>query len=213
MKSRRLARTVLDRQEPNMVLWLVSHNDVNNYMYFVIMNATLINTIDPLRTEDISESRMVLIRKTFVRNNLHSPWLTLQWRHDKRIGVSNHQPHGCLLNRLFGRRSKIISKLRVTGLCAGNSPGTGEFPAQMASNAKNVSIWWRHHAHGMSTSSEPPNHTIPFTWRACLSGHWVATAVLALITPREVQKVTEENSESKRFSTLLIFVIQTPFNF
>ena len=27
-------------------------------------------------------------------------------------------------------------KLRVTGLCAGNSPGTGEFPAQMASNAE-----------------------------------------------------------------------------
>ena len=37
------------------------------------------------------------------------------------------------------------SKLRVTGLCAGSSPGTGEFPAQMASNAENVSIWWRHH--------------------------------------------------------------------
>ena len=26
-----------------------------------------------------------------------------------------------------------------------NSPGTGEFPAQMASNAENVSIWWRHY--------------------------------------------------------------------
>ena len=37
------------------------------------------------------------------------------------------------------------SKLRVNGLCAGNSPVTGEFPAQMASNAENVSIWWRHH--------------------------------------------------------------------
>ena len=40
---------------------------------------------------------------------------------------------------------KTTSKLRVNGLCAGNSPGTGEFPAQMASNAENVSIWWRHH--------------------------------------------------------------------
>ena len=39
------------------------------------------------------------------------------------------------------------SKLRVTGLCEGNSPVTGEFPAQIASNAENVSIWWRHHAH------------------------------------------------------------------
>ena len=27
-------------------------------------------------------------------------------------------------------------KARVTGLCAWNSPGTGEFPAQMASNAE-----------------------------------------------------------------------------
>ena len=35
---------------------------------------------------------------------------------------------------------KKTSKLRVTGLCAGNSPGTGEFPAQMASDAENVSI-------------------------------------------------------------------------
>ena len=70
---------------------------------------------------------------------------TLQWRHNGRDGVSNHQPHDCLLNRLFKRRSKKTSKLRVTGLCAGNSPVTGEFPAQRASNVENVSIWWRHH--------------------------------------------------------------------
>ena len=43
--------------------------------------------------------------------------------------------------------SKKTSKLRVTGLCEGNSPVTGEFPAQRASNADNVSIWWRNHAH------------------------------------------------------------------
>ena len=70
---------------------------------------------------------------------------TLRWRHNDHAGVSNHQPHGCLLNRLFRRKSKKTSKLCVTGLCAGNSPGTGEFPAQMASNAENVSIGWRHH--------------------------------------------------------------------
>ena len=64
----------------------------------------------------------------------------LQWRHNGRDGVSNHQPLDCLLNRLFRRRSKKTSKLRVTGFCAGNSPGTGEFPAQRASNAENVSI-------------------------------------------------------------------------
>ena len=47
----------------------------------------------------------------------------LQWRHNDHDGVSNHQPHGCLLNRLFRRRSKKTSKLCVTGLCVGNSPG------------------------------------------------------------------------------------------
>ena len=30
------------------------------------------------------------------------------------------------------------SKLRVTGLCDGNSPVTGEFPAQRASNAETI---------------------------------------------------------------------------
>ena len=66
--------------------------------------------------------------------------VTLQWRHNGRGSVSNHQLYDCLLNRWFRRRSKKTSKLRVTGLCAGNSPGTG----QMASNAENGSIWWRH---------------------------------------------------------------------
>ena len=43
------------------------------------------------------------------------------------------------------------SKARVTGLCEGNLLGTGEFPAQRASNAENVSIWWRHHETNVST--------------------------------------------------------------
>ena len=55
----------------------------------------------------------------------------------------------CWLNPLFRCRSKKTSKLRVTGLCAGNSPVTGEFPVQMASNAENFSTWWRHHVSGI----------------------------------------------------------------
>ena len=46
----------------------------------------------------------------------------LQWRHNGRDCISNHQPRDCLHNRLFRRRSKKTSKLRVTGLCAGNYP-------------------------------------------------------------------------------------------
>ena len=63
-----------------------------------------------------------------------------QWRHNEPHGVSDHQPYDCLPNRLFSRRSKETSKLRVTGLRGGNSPVTGEFPAQRVNNAENVSI-------------------------------------------------------------------------
>ena len=45
----------------------------------------------------------------------------LEWRHNGLDSVSNHQPHNYLLNRLFRRRSKKTSKLRVTGLSEGNS--------------------------------------------------------------------------------------------
>ena len=69
----------------------------------------------------------------------------LLWRRNERDGVSNHQRFDCQLSRLFRRRSKKTSKLSVTGLCAGNSPVTGELPTQRDSNAENVSIWWRHH--------------------------------------------------------------------
>ena len=57
-----------------------------------------------------------------------STFNTLQWHHNKRDCVSNHQPRDCLLNRLFRLRSKKTSKLRVTSLCAGNSPGPVNSP-------------------------------------------------------------------------------------
>ena len=90
---------------------------------------------------------------------------SLQWRHNGHDGVSNHQPYDCFFNRLFRHRSKKTSRLRVTGLCAENSPVTGEFPAQRASNVENVSIWWRHH-------DTPLNHSplsySDITWAAWL---------------------------------------------
>ena len=75
-----------------------------------------------------------------------SEWqLPLRWRHNGRDSVTNHQPNDCLLDRLFRRKSTKTSKLCAIGYCAGNSPVTVEFPAQMTSTAENVSIWWRHH--------------------------------------------------------------------
>ena len=63
--------------------------------------------------------------------------VALKWRHNGHNGASNHQPYDCLLNRKLRHRSKKTSKLRVAG--------DRWIPAQMASNAENVSIWWRHH--------------------------------------------------------------------
>ena len=51
-----------------------------------------------------------------------------------------------------------ILKLRVTGLCEGNSPVTGEFPAQRVSNVENVSIWWRHNGLFHVLITKPRTH-------------------------------------------------------
>ena len=73
-------------------------------------------------------------RTIFVQNSL---WTA----REQPVWVRECDVTEALINRLFRRRSKKTSKLSVTGLCAGNSPGT----AQMASYAENVSISWRHH--------------------------------------------------------------------
>ena len=90
---------------------------------------------------------------------------SLRWRHNEHDSVSNHQHRDCFLHRLFRHRSKNTSKLRVTGLCAGNSPEAGEFPAQMANNEENFSIWWRHHGWfyclNSKRKSQPQSHNKP----------------------------------------------------
>ena len=127
---------------------------------------------------------------------------TLQWRHNGRDSVSSHQPHDCLLNRLFRRRSKKPSKLRVTGLCAVNSPGTVEFPAQMANYAENISIWWRHNKQFWNDPGEGLQGKW-FLWRIqyparymttwlkhCIDiGHCVSTIVLWSKTHRQIRIV------------------------
>ena len=128
------------------------------------------------------------------------PWLTYpsRWRHNERDGVSNHQPYDSLLNRLFWRRSKKTSKLRVTGICEGNSPVTGEFPAQRASNAEDVSIWWRHHA---GAGGHAPNFWWPLT--PCLLDHSVTASLppqtdielpLTLTCRKKTQTIRNDNS-------------------
>ena len=60
--------------------------------------------------------------------------------------VSNHLRHNDLLNRLFRRRSKTTSKLRITCLCEGNSPATGEFSHKWPVTRKMFPFDGREHA-------------------------------------------------------------------
>ena len=70
---------------------------------------------------------------------------TLQWLHNGRDSVSNTSltiVYSTVYSHTDQRKHQSSASLAFV---QGNSPGTGEFPAQMASNMKNVSIWWRHH--------------------------------------------------------------------
>ena len=105
-------------------------------------------TCVPCVSRIVHAALLVLLYPLFyvheAQNNIKN--MLLQWRHNELDSVSNHRRLDGLLNRLFRRWSKKTSKLRLTGLCEGNSSGTGEFPSERASNAENVSIWLRHHA-------------------------------------------------------------------
>ena len=67
--------------------------------------------------------------------------LKLSWRLKEVARWRLKSPASPLFTQLFiqGEIKENI-KVYVTGLCAWNSLVTGEFPAQMASNAENVSI-------------------------------------------------------------------------
>ena len=124
-------------------LWRQDKGDIfcafNVWFMFALMTAVLYGI--SYHTDCIIMAPHSTLNPSNVIKNIFS----LLWRHNERDGVSNHQRNHYLLNCWFGCRSKKTSKLRVTGLCLGNSPVAGEFPAQKTSYAENVSIWWRHH--------------------------------------------------------------------
>ena len=65
--------------------------------------------------------------------------VAIQHNNDVIMGVMASQITSLMIvywTVLFRRRSKKTPKLRITGLCVGNSPVTGEFPTQMGSNAE-----------------------------------------------------------------------------
>ena len=131
----------------------VSNHKQFDYLFKILFRITTTQNDWPLYSES-SGDRWITLTKASNANSVSTvmtplsnrnkqgttkPWISswdvlyqraLQWHHNGRNSVSNHQPHYCLPNRLFRRRSKKTSKLRVTGLCAENWPVTGKFPAQ-----------------------------------------------------------------------------------
>ena len=87
----------------------------------------------------------------------------LQWRHNGRDSVSNHQPLDCLLNCLFKAQIKENIKVPRHWPLWGELTCDRGFPAQRVSNAENVSIWWRHH---------DPGTLLLWWWRRVL-GLWL----------------------------------------
>ena len=101
------------------------------YLYKMILIIQNLQLCRAYYLSCIKKLRMTYYQLRRVWYLLHSNYslaTSLQWRHNGREGVSNHQRLDCLLNRLFRRRSKKTSKLHVTGLSEGNPPVTGGFP-------------------------------------------------------------------------------------
>ena len=110
--------------------WITNHTIICINMMNIVPN-----NLDELLYDVLLSNPQHLIQGKNIRlNNILRAQLSdfqqllvnaFQWRHNGHGGVSNHQPYECLLKRLFTRRSKKTAKLRVTGLCGGNSPVTG----------------------------------------------------------------------------------------
>ena len=75
---------------------------------------------------------------------------TFGGRHNGRDGASNHQPRDCLLNRLSDADQRKHQSSASLAFVWGIHRSPVNSPHKKASNAENVSVWWRYH--------EPPLH-------------------------------------------------------
>ena len=95
----------------------------------------------------------------FVSSTIEIFILKKIWQSTAYCYIYANPSHACILQCCaFHYSDAIMSTMasQITSLMivcstvysrrrSGNSPVTGEFPAQRASNAENVSIWWCHH--------------------------------------------------------------------
>ena len=97
--------------------------------------------------------------------------------HNGHDGVSNHQPHHCLLSRLFRSRSKKTSKLRVTGRWPVNSPHKWPVTRKMFP-FDDVIMNFACSSHDILGLRENHHASVVWNWY-----HWVAIAYLYQPSP------------------------------
>ena len=106
---------------------------ISLYNLVILYSRSLANPVVEMETRHNHQILLYCVFSGMAVHNRNCIWdgcththnrLSLQWRHNGRNDVSNHQRHHCLLSRLFRHRSEKTSKLRVTGLCTGNLPVT-----------------------------------------------------------------------------------------
>ena len=140
---------------------------INHPMVFAIYAALWIctdsNHCYKMPTKHIS-SLIHLYFLFFHLENSHLWWrFALQWGHNERDGVSNHQPHDCLLNRLFRHRSKKTSSFASLAFVRGihrwpvNSPHKGPIKRKMFPFDDIIMVSW-----DTPTQWCVPYHTAPF---------------------------------------------------
>ena len=124
-------------------MWIQTGVTVRKRLSWVVTSVTLTFDLWPWPFAWTSLLSLVITPENF---------MMIRWWEHSQKGVTDGQTDRRTdrqtentIHRAAWSQLKKTSKLRVTGLCVGNSPGTGEFPAQMASDAENASIWWHHH--------------------------------------------------------------------
>ena len=130
------------------------------------------------------------------------PPITILWRHNGSDSVSNHQPHDCLLSRLFRRISKKTSKLCVTGFFVGNSPGTGDEVIMVAiynvMKLTNQNIWW------LRYRPITPTLLRKLT-QAELNRHWIQWRFSSTCVNLFNKKATEHREKNAQGTCLVVF--------
>ena len=91
------------------------------FVYNILFHFQIITFDITLNTRNMNTIHWKLCRLFYKLNVI---CVTSQWARWRPLSPHLH----CLLSCLFRLRSKITSKLRLTGFCEGNSPGNGGFP-------------------------------------------------------------------------------------